>query len=78
MVKNPDYWKPGRPYLDGIEYTIIAERSTRMLAFVSGKFDMTLPLNVTVPMLKNIKRRCAPGAVHHAQHRVNRQPDGQS
>jgi len=22
-VKNPQYWKPGRPYLDGIEYSII-------------------------------------------------------
>ena len=19
LVRNPDYWKPGRPYLDGIE-----------------------------------------------------------
>ena len=25
VARNPDYWKPGRPYLDGIEYTIIAE-----------------------------------------------------
>src|SRR5712671_3569729 len=23
VARNPDYWKPGRPYLDGIEYTII-------------------------------------------------------
>src|SRR5205823_11789477 len=23
VTRNPDYWKPGRPYLDGIEYTII-------------------------------------------------------
>ena len=22
VIRNPDYWKPGRPYLDGIEYTI--------------------------------------------------------
>ena len=56
LVKNPDYWKPGLPYLDGIEYTIIADRSTRMLSFVAGKFDMTLPLDVTVPLLKNIKK----------------------
>jgi peptide/nickel transport system substrate-binding protein len=55
LVKNPDYWKPGRPYLDGIEYTIIADRSTRMLSFISGKFDMTFVADVTVPLLKNIK-----------------------
>jgi hypothetical protein len=26
--RNPNYWKPGLPYLDGIEYTIIPNRST--------------------------------------------------
>ena len=56
LVKNPDYWKKGRPYLDGIEYTIIPDRSTRMLSFAAGKFDMTFPSDVTVPLLKNIKR----------------------
>ena len=28
FAKNPDYWKPGRPYLDGIEWTIVPNRST--------------------------------------------------
>ena len=56
LVKNTGYWKAGRPYLDGIDYTIIADRSTRMLAFASGKFDMTFPTDVTVPLLKNIRR----------------------
>src|SRR5207237_1795191 len=27
VVRNQDYWKPGRPYLNGIEYTINANRS---------------------------------------------------
>src|SRR6266581_2828428 len=31
VTKNPDYWKPGRPYLDGIEYTIVPSVSTRIL-----------------------------------------------
>ncbi|HQS18301.1 ABC transporter substrate-binding protein [Reyranella sp.] len=56
LVKNPDYWKPGRPYLDAIEFSIIADRSTRMLSFVAGRFDMTFPADITVPLLKNIKR----------------------
>ena len=56
FVRNADYWKKGRPYLDGIEYTIIPDRSTRMLAFTSGKFDMTFPTDVSVPLLKNVKR----------------------
>ena len=25
VTRNPDYWKQDRPYLDGIEYTIIAK-----------------------------------------------------
>ena len=32
LTRNPDYWKPGRPYLDGIEYTIIRNASTWILA----------------------------------------------
>src|SRR5690242_6822905 len=56
LVRNPDYWKKGRPYLDGIEYTIIPDRSTRMLSFASGKFDMTFPTDLTVPLWKNMKK----------------------
>jgi peptide/nickel transport system substrate-binding protein len=52
VTRNPDYWKPGRPYLDGIEYTIIPNASTRMLAFVAGKFDL---IWVTMRLLKDIK-----------------------
>src|SRR6267378_933134 len=53
VAKNPDYWKTGRPYLDGIEYTIIKDLSTRTLAFIAGKGDL---LNgVTIPQLKDIK-----------------------
>ena len=39
VERNPDYWKPGRPYLDGIEYTIVPNRSTAILAFVAGKLE---------------------------------------
>ena len=41
FVRNPDYWKKGKPYLDGIEWKVIENRSTRILAFVAGEFDMT-------------------------------------
>src|SRR5271166_3440468 len=62
LVRNPDYWKPGRPYLDGIEYTIIPNRSTAILSFIAGKFDLTFPYEVTVPLLKDVKSQ-APQAV---------------
>src|SRR5207244_11124047 len=57
VARNPDYWKPGRPYLDGIEYTIIPNRSTAILAFVAGKFDMTFPYEVSVPLVKDVDRK---------------------
>jgi Bacterial extracellular solute-binding proteins, family 5 Middle len=62
VARNPDYWKKGRPYLDGIEYTIIRNLSTAILAFVAGKFDMTFAYSVTEPLLKDVKRQM-PGAI---------------
>ena len=55
LTKNPDYFKKGLPYLDGIEFTIITNRSTAILGFVSGKFDMTFPTEVSIPLLKDVK-----------------------
>jgi peptide/nickel transport system substrate-binding protein len=62
LVRNPDYWKKGLPHLDGIEFTIIPNRSTAILAFVAGKFDMTFPTEVSIPLLKDVKSQ-APKAV---------------
>ena len=55
LTRNPDYWKKGRPYLDGIDYTIITNRSTALLAFVTGKFDMTFPYELQVPLMKDLQ-----------------------
>jgi peptide/nickel transport system substrate-binding protein len=57
VTKNPDYWKPGRPYLDGIEYTIIKNLSTAILALAAGKFDMSFPYTITQPLLGDVKSR---------------------
>jgi peptide/nickel transport system substrate-binding protein len=58
VTRNPDYWKPGRPYLDGIEYTIIKDVSTRLLSFVSGKDDIYF--GVTMPQMKDVKSQAPP------------------
>src|SRR5260370_5717686 len=55
VTKKPDYWKPHRPYLDGIEYTIIRDPSTAMLAFISRKFDMTFPYDLSVPQFNDMR-----------------------
>jgi peptide/nickel transport system substrate-binding protein len=38
-----------------VQYTIIPNRSTAILAFVAGKFDMTFPYEVSIPLLKDVK-----------------------
>jgi len=59
VTRNPDYWKPDRPYLDGIEYTIVRDPSTAMLAFIAGKFDMTFPYDLSVPQFNDMRAtRC--------------------
>jgi peptide/nickel transport system substrate-binding protein len=57
VTRNPDYWKKDRPYLDGIEYTIIKNMSTATLAFIAGKFDMTFPNTLTVPLWKDVQKQ---------------------
>lgn len=54
LVRNPDYWKPGMPYLDGIDYKIIPSSATRTLAFVAGQFDMTFPGDASATVTKDI------------------------
>jgi peptide/nickel transport system substrate-binding protein len=62
VTRNPDYWKKDRPYLDGIEYRFILNRSTATLAFITGTLDMTFPWAVTIPMLKDVRSQ-APDAI---------------
>jgi len=60
LTRNPEYFKPGRPYLDGIEFIIIKDVSTRLLAFMAGKTDF-YP-GVTIPQLADVKSQ-APNAI---------------
>src|ERR1700726_589086 len=55
IARNPDYWKSGRPYLDGIEYTIIRSASTWILALGARQFDRTGPGFIPISLLKEIK-----------------------
>jgi peptide/nickel transport system substrate-binding protein len=42
LERNPDYWKKGLPYLDGIKYFIITDTSARTTALRSGRVDAEL------------------------------------
>ncbi|GGC48297.1 ABC transporter substrate-binding protein [Chelatococcus reniformis] len=44
LTRNDDYWRPGRPYLDGIEFAIITELATGLRSVVAGQNDMAYSL----------------------------------
>ena len=37
LVRNPNYWRSGQPYLDGLTFLMIADDNTRMLKVESGE-----------------------------------------
>ena len=72
VSRNPDYWKPGRPYLDGIEYTIIRNAGTGLLAFASGSVDMVFPLQISLPQLKDLQKQATSAICETTPGMVNR------
>ena len=55
MVKNPDYFVKGRPYLDGIRYTIIKDRGTRYSALQAGRQDIAFIWEVAKTIAETTK-----------------------
>lgn len=43
--KNPDYWQPGRPYLDGVHISITPDPDALLAAIKSGQADLVLDLD---------------------------------
>lgn len=53
--KNDDYWQPGKPFLDGIEYVVIPDMMTAYLAFQSGdvhELSSMPPNNISAELLE--------------------------
>lgn len=45
VVRNDRYWKPGKPYLDEIEFVGISDESARVNALLSGGMDLVGSIN---------------------------------
>src|SRR5207247_8789532 len=60
--RNERDWKHGRPYLDGIEWTIIQDRATRILGCIVGKCDLTFQFGVTAGLMKDIQKEAPQAA----------------
>jgi peptide/nickel transport system substrate-binding protein len=37
--RNPDYWRPGKPYLDGVEVRVLPDRQAALIALETGSID---------------------------------------
>lgn len=63
-VKNPDYFIPGRPYLDAITFYIIKDAGTRLAAFRTGQVKLTGPHDAGLtPIDAEIVKRTMPQAI---------------
>nr|WP_277404505.1 ABC transporter substrate-binding protein [Achromobacter xylosoxidans] len=40
LARNPDYWKPGKPYLDELVFNVIPDAASRAVAFERGSVDV--------------------------------------
>lgn len=40
LVRNPNYFLPGLPYIDRIDVTVDEDNASRIAAFLSGKYDL--------------------------------------
>lgn len=45
LVRNPDYWEPGIPYVDAVDITILPDNATQMASFNSRQLDIVQPAN---------------------------------
>ena len=55
LVKNPDYFVKGRPYLDGVRFPIVVERGTRVAALQTAQVDAAYPGDTTVAIMEQLK-----------------------
>lgn len=48
LERNPDYWKPGRPYLDRVVLRVIPDGAARAIALEKGELDLA-PMTALPP-----------------------------
>ena len=46
LVKNPNYWQEGLPYLDGVEFQVIPDINTRATMLEAGDVDIAMDISI--------------------------------
>jgi peptide/nickel transport system substrate-binding protein len=44
LVRNKNYWRKGKPYLDGVNYLFVTDENARILQVQSGQVDVAVPI----------------------------------
>ena len=76
LTKNKDYWKKGRPYLDGIEFTIVPNRGTAMLSTSALRLRSRADRNSSMAMSRAPKPPCTLTTASSASNAVAKSPKG--
>jgi len=56
LERNPDYWMKGRPFLDGIRFTVIKARPARIAALTVGQVDFSFANDMTANTRDQLKK----------------------
>ncbi|MBI2906687.1 MAG: hypothetical protein HYX92_03405 [Chloroflexi bacterium] len=63
LVKNKEYFVPGRPYLDGLTFYMIKDRGTVLAAFRTGRVKKFIPAILVNPSEAKVIRENVPQAI---------------
>ncbi|WP_321197233.1 ABC transporter substrate-binding protein [Kerstersia gyiorum] len=55
LERNPDYWKPGLPYLDGVVFYMMPDAASRVVAFENGTVQVLRSGDLEVSDLKRLQ-----------------------
>jgi peptide/nickel transport system substrate-binding protein len=55
LVRNAEYFRKGRPHLDGLRYVVITERGTRTAALQGREVDVAFPGDTTVAIAEQLR-----------------------
>jgi peptide/nickel transport system substrate-binding protein len=64
VVRNPDFFVKGRPYLDGITYTVIKDRQARAAALMTGQIEVLFPQEAPITLRDQVKSAVPKMVVH--------------
>ncbi len=56
MERNPDYFKPGRPYLDGINFVVIPDGAQRLIALETSKVHLASSSDIEFNDLARLRK----------------------